>query len=43
MNAVDLANKCGTPLYAVASGMVQRAVFNNACQTVTLTIGYEDK
>jgi len=30
MNAVDLANKCGTPIYAAASGIVQRAVFNNA-------------
>jgi len=29
-NAVDLANKCGTPVYATASGTVQRAVFNNA-------------
>ncbi len=28
-NAVDLANKCGTPIYAAASGVVQRAVFNN--------------
>jgi len=30
MNAVDLANKCGTPLYAAASGTVERAVFNNS-------------
>ena len=30
MNAVDLANKCGTPVYAAASGKVQRAVYNNA-------------
>lgn len=29
-NAVDLANKCGTPIYAAASGVVQRAVYNNA-------------
>ena len=29
LNAVDLANKCGTPIYAAASGTVQRAVFNN--------------
>jgi murein DD-endopeptidase MepM/ murein hydrolase activator NlpD len=29
-NAVDLANKCGTPVYAAASGVVQRAVFNNS-------------
>ena len=28
-NAIDLANKCGTPIYAAASGVVQRAVFNN--------------
>jgi len=27
-NAVDLANKCGTPIYAAASGVVQRAVAN---------------
>lgn len=27
-NAVDLANKCGTPIYAAAAGMVQRAVGN---------------
>ncbi len=25
-NAVDLANKCGTPIYAAAAGVVQRAV-----------------
>jgi murein DD-endopeptidase MepM/ murein hydrolase activator NlpD len=30
MNAVDLANKCGTPVYAAASGTIQRAVYNNA-------------
>jgi LysM repeat protein len=30
MNAVDLANKCGTPIYAAASGTIQRAVFNNS-------------
>lgn len=24
-NAIDLANKCGTPIYAAASGVVQRA------------------
>ena len=29
-NAIDLANKCGTPVYAAASGVVERAVFNNA-------------
>lgn len=29
-NAIDLANKCGTPIYAAASGVVQRAVFNNS-------------
>lgn len=29
-NAIDLANSCGTPIYAAASGVVQRAVFNNA-------------
>lgn len=29
-NAVDIANKCGTPVYVAASGVVQRAVFNNA-------------
>ncbi len=28
-NAVDLANKCGTPIYAAAAGTVQRAVGNN--------------
>lgn len=27
-NAVDTANKCGTPIYAAASGIVQRAVGN---------------
>ena len=27
-NAVDLANKCGTPIYAAASGIVQRAISN---------------
>ena len=27
-NAVDLANKCGSPIYATASGKVQRAVAN---------------
>lgn len=27
-NAVDLANKCGTPVYAAAAGVVQRAVGN---------------
>lgn len=27
-NAVDLANKCGTPIYAAAAGEVQRAVGN---------------
>jgi murein DD-endopeptidase MepM/ murein hydrolase activator NlpD len=29
-NAIDVANKCGTPIYAAAAGVVQRAVFNNA-------------
>jgi len=29
-NAIDVANKCGTPIYAAASGVVQRAVYNNA-------------
>ncbi len=29
-NAVDVANKLGTPVYAVAQGVVQRSVFNNA-------------
>jgi len=28
-NAVDLANKCGTPIYAAAAGVVQRALANN--------------
>ena len=28
-NAVDLANKCGTPIYAAAAGTVQRAVGND--------------
>lgn len=27
-NAIDLANKCGTPIYAAAAGTVQRAVGN---------------
>ncbi|MCX6721829.1 MAG: M23 family metallopeptidase [Candidatus Staskawiczbacteria bacterium] len=27
-NAVDIANKCGTPVYAAAAGVVQRAVAN---------------
>lgn len=27
-NAVDIANKCGTPVYAAAGGIVQRAVGN---------------
>ena len=27
-NAVDIANKCGTPIYAAAAGIVQRAVSN---------------
>lgn len=27
-NAIDLANQCGTPIYAAASGTVQRAVGN---------------
>ena len=27
-NAIDIANKCGTPVYAAASGAVQRAVGN---------------
>lgn len=29
-NAVDVANTCGTPIYAAASGTVQRAVANGA-------------
>jgi len=29
-NAVDIANKCGTPVYAAAAGIVQRAVGNGA-------------
>jgi len=29
-NAVDVANSCGTSIYAAASGVVQRAVYNNA-------------
>jgi murein DD-endopeptidase MepM/ murein hydrolase activator NlpD len=29
-NAIDVANTCGTPIYAAASGVVQRAVYNNA-------------
>ncbi|MCX6719778.1 MAG: peptidoglycan DD-metalloendopeptidase family protein, partial [Candidatus Staskawiczbacteria bacterium] len=29
-NAIDVANSCGTPIYAAASGTIQRAVFNNA-------------
>ena len=29
-NAVDIANKCGTPIYAAAAGVVQRAVSNGA-------------
>jgi murein DD-endopeptidase MepM/ murein hydrolase activator NlpD len=29
-NAIDVANSCGTPIYAAASGVVQRAVFNNS-------------
>ena len=29
-NAIDLANSCGTPIYAAASGVVERAVFNNS-------------
>ena len=29
-NAIDVANKCGTPIYAAASGTVERAVYNNA-------------
>jgi len=27
-NAIDIANKCGTPIYAAAAGIVQRAVGN---------------
>lgn len=27
-NAIDVANKCGTPIYAAAAGVVQRAVGN---------------
>ncbi|OGZ78200.1 MAG: hypothetical protein A2528_00055 [Candidatus Staskawiczbacteria bacterium RIFOXYD2_FULL_37_9] len=29
-NAVDVASSCGTSVYAAASGIVQRAVYNNA-------------
>lgn len=29
-NAVDIANKCGTPVYAAAAGVVQRAVGNGS-------------
>jgi len=29
-NAIDVANSCGTSIYAAASGVVQRAVYNNA-------------
>ncbi|MFH1968609.1 MAG: LysM peptidoglycan-binding domain-containing protein [bacterium] len=29
-NAVDIANKCGTPVYAAAAGVVQRAYGNGA-------------
>ena len=29
-NAVDIANKCGTPIYAAAAGVVQRAVGNGS-------------
>ena len=29
-NAIDLANKCGTPVYAAAAGVVERAVYNNS-------------
>lgn len=29
-NAIDVANSCGTAVYAAASGVVQRAVYNNA-------------
>lgn len=29
-NAVDVANKCGTPVYAAAAGVVQRAYSNGA-------------
>jgi len=29
-NAIDLANKCGTPIYAAAEGVVERAVYNNS-------------
>ena len=27
-NAIDLANKCGTPIYATAAGTIQRAASN---------------
>lgn len=27
-NAIDLSNKCGTPIYAAAAGIIQRAVAN---------------
>ena len=29
-NAIDVANKCGTPIYAAAAGVVERAVYNNS-------------
>lgn len=29
-NAIDVANSCGTSIYAAASGIVQRAIYNNA-------------
>jgi murein DD-endopeptidase MepM/ murein hydrolase activator NlpD len=29
-NAIDVANKCGTPVYAAAGGIVRRAVGNNS-------------
>jgi len=29
-NAIDVANKCGTPIYAAAAGVIERAVYNNS-------------
>src|SRR3989344_7486331 len=32
-NAIDVANSCGTPIYAAASGIVQRAVSDGGCHS----------